>query len=79
MDRRQILLTELLNSPDMRRFFPNEPKEPADSELFHIFEQFWPIVRETSDSDEECVENIDTLIRIMVALVDSGRIYPKTE
>lgn len=79
MDRRQELLVELFNSPDMRRFFPHEPTEPADSELFHIFEQFWSIVRETSDSDEECVENIDTLIRIVVALVDSGRLFPKTE
>ena len=76
MDRRQKLLVELFNSPDMRRFFPNEPKEPADSELFRIFEQSWPIVRETSASDEECVESINTLIHIAVDLADSGRLYP---
>lgn len=58
----------------MRRFFPSEPNEPANSKLFHILEQIWPIIREGSDSDEDCVRNIEMLVRITILLVDSGRL-----
>lgn len=77
MDRRQVLLTELLNRPDMRKFFPSLSaggEETADTEIFRILERLWPIVRETSGSDEECVENIDLLTRIAVSLGESGRL-----
>lgn len=77
MDRRDELLTALLSTPDMRALFPSLAREPGgymDPELFRILERMWPIVRETSTSDEECAEEIGILMRVIAALADSGRI-----
>lgn len=76
MDRRRALLLQLCNRPDMRRLFPCGPDELVDCELLRMLERLWPIVRETSVSDEECVENIEMVLRITVSLADGGQFGP---
>lgn len=72
MDQRRTLLLQLCNRPDMRRLFPCGPDELVNCELLQMLERLWPIVREASASDEECVENIEMVVRITIALADSG-------
>lgn len=79
MERRQTLLLQLCSRPDVRRLFPNEFGASADGQLLRILERLWPIVREASASDEECVENMEMLLRITAALADSGRIFFETQ
>lgn len=76
MDRRRALLLQLCNRPEMRRLFPCEPDQLVDCELLLMLERLWPVVREASASDEECVENIEMVLRITVSLADSGQFDP---
>lgn len=76
MDRRRALLLQLCNRPETRRLFPCEPGQLVDCELLLMLERLWPIVREASASDEECVENIEMVLRITVSLADSGQFGP---
>ena len=75
MNQHRTLLLQLCSRPDMRRLFPHEPEEPADGQLLQILERLWPIVREASVSDADCLQNIEMIVRFTVSLADSGRLF----
>lgn len=79
MDSHIKLLTELLDSADMRKtcshlHLPEDPEELQNTKIFHILEQMWPILREISDSDEECTEKVESLVYLTDFLHEHGRI-----
>lgn len=75
MDQRRELLTQLLSRAEVRELFPDSLDRSGkivDPELFRILERMWTVVRKGTDSDEECAENIEMVLRITAALADSG-------
>lgn len=77
MDQHRELLTQLLGRSELQELFPGSldgSQKIEDTELFRLLERMWPVLRKGADSDEECVENLEMVLRIAAALADSGRI-----